>query len=140
VIDKRSPLELYTPVTYYDVEITSTWEWDVPDGWNGFLYVVSGTGRIERQSIDAAEYLTIQGGRTLSVETEQEIRVAAVAGQPHEEPIRQRGSFAELGQNVRADRFTMLRCPSPLVMRAAASLATGHGRAELRNLSPGRLA
>lgn len=95
VVGDGSPLELHTPVEYYDAEIASSWRWAVPDGWNGFLYVVSGGGHVDGVAIDEADYLVVRGGGSIEVRADGDVRVVAVAGPPHGEPIRQRGPFVE---------------------------------------------
>jgi len=93
VVGEGSPLELRTPVEYRVVSVTDGWEWTVPDGWNGFLFVVSGTGRVARTTAEAAEFVVVSDGGSLSVSTGSRIRVACVAGKPHGEQIQQRGPF-----------------------------------------------
>lgn len=95
VVGDGSPLDLHTQVEYYDVDIDSSWQWEVPDDWNGFLYVVSGAGTIDDHPIDAAEFLVVRDGGSLRVTTDEGVRVVTVAGVPHGEPIRQRGPFVE---------------------------------------------
>lgn len=95
VVGHGSPLDLHTPVAYRDVEIAAEWQWDVPDDRNGFLYVVSGAGTVEDRPFRTAEYLAVRGGGSLSIATDAGVRVAAVSGKPHGEPIRQRGPFVE---------------------------------------------
>lgn len=95
VVGDGSPLDLHTSVAYDVVAIDSSWRWEVPDGWNGVLYAVSGAGTVDGRQIDTAEFLVARGGGSFAVRTETGLRVAAVAGDPHGEPIRQRGPFVD---------------------------------------------
>jgi hypothetical protein len=95
VVGPGSPLLLHTPVTYRDVRVTDSWEWVVDDGWNGFLYVVSGDGRVDSEPLHEAQFLLVDGGGSLTLSTDAELRVAVVGGRPHDEPIRQRGPFVD---------------------------------------------
>ncbi|WP_435320822.1 pirin family protein [Haloarchaeobius sp. TZWSO28] len=93
VVGEDSPIDLHTPVTYQDVSITDTWEWEIPDGWNGFAFVISGSGRVGEQSLETASFFTIENGGSVTIESDTEVRIAVIAGEPHHEPIRQHGPF-----------------------------------------------
>ncbi|MCU4926098.1 pirin family protein [Halobacteria archaeon AArc-dxtr1] len=95
VVGDGSPIELHTPVTYEDVDIDSSWRWEVPAEWNGFLFALSGSGAVDGRAIEAGEYVLAPADESLSVETDAGVRLVAVAGRPHDEAIRHRGPFVE---------------------------------------------
>ncbi|MBP1987167.1 pirin family protein [Halolamina salifodinae] len=91
VVGEGSPLSLYTEMEYLDVRVDGEWEWTTPEGWSGFLFGVEGEGAVNGDSFGKGDVLpaTEAGGVTV----EGEVRLVAVAGEPHEEPIQQRGPF-----------------------------------------------
>jgi len=109
VVGEGSPITLRTSMAYLDVEVAGAdrWTWNRPDGWAGFLYGVSGSGTVavgherDAATIDAAEPfgegdvlpVTDDGPVELRGDGDGDCRVVAVAGEPHGEPIRQRGPF-----------------------------------------------
>ncbi|WP_435365771.1 pirin family protein [Haloarchaeobius sp. DYHT-AS-18] len=93
VVGEGSPLDLQTDVEYHVVTVTDAWEWEVPDGWNGFVFVVAGEGRIGDEPMEPADFITVENGGSVTIETDTEVRFAAIAGNPHHEPIRQRGPY-----------------------------------------------
>jgi len=94
VVGKGSAVKLHTEVRYVDValEAGAVYEHDVPAGWNGIVYVLEGSVLLKEVEVLRAQAAIIKGGR-LRLSTEEPSRVAIMAGKPHEEPIRQRGSF-----------------------------------------------
>lgn len=95
VVGDGSPIELRTDVSYLDVAVSDDWTWTVLSEHVGFLFVVSGDGKVEDEPISPADYVTVESGATVSVSTESGVRLVAVSGRPHGEPIRQRGPFVE---------------------------------------------
>jgi redox-sensitive bicupin YhaK (pirin superfamily) len=95
VVGEGSPLDLHTPVEYVDVRLSDEWDWVLEAGWNGFLYVVAGEGRVDGHSLRDAQSLVVTDGGTRTLSTSEGLRVAAIAGRPHDEPIRQRGPFVD---------------------------------------------
>lgn len=95
VVGEGSPLDLRTDVSYRDVAVDDGWTWTVPDDWVGFLFVVSGSGTVAGESISPADYLVVAGEASVELSTESGLRLVAIAGRPHGEPIRQRGPFVE---------------------------------------------
>lgn len=104
VVGEGSPFDLVTDMTYLDVELDAEceWTWSVPDGWTGYLYVVSGDGVLSNDepneepathALDARSVAVVEGGGELGISTTDGIRFVAVSGEPHDEPIRQRGPF-----------------------------------------------
>ena len=96
VVGDGSPIELRTPVEYYDVRVDGTWTWSPPERWNGFLYAIDGAGTVDGEPTRRGQFSPVVGADgSIVVSGKEEFRVAAVAGRPHGEPIRQRGPFVE---------------------------------------------
>ncbi|WP_049986926.1 pirin family protein [Halobellus rufus] len=112
VVGDGSPLSLRTPMEYLDVvvdgggrgsAVDEGWTWSRPEDWAGFLYGVSGSGTVDcagGRSADGAAFgegdaLPVAADAVADVElrSDEGLRVVAVAGEPHDEPIRQRGPF-----------------------------------------------
>ncbi|QLH79796.1 pirin family protein [Halosimplex rubrum] len=98
VVGEGSPIELATDVTYLDVTVEGSWTWDPPAGWSGFLYGVDGSGTVDGAEFGTEEFALLDGiteETRVTVESDEGVRLAAIAGAPHGEPIVQRGPFVE---------------------------------------------
>ncbi len=95
VVGEGSPLALRTEMTYRDVAVAGDWTWDVPDGRVGFCFAVAGEGNVDGEPITAGEFVTAEGPASSTLSTASDLRVVAVDGVPHGEPIRQRGPFVK---------------------------------------------
>jgi redox-sensitive bicupin YhaK (pirin superfamily) len=95
VVGDGSPIDLHTPMEYLDVRVDDAWTWTIDEGWSGFLYGVSGTGTVDGEDFGEGDVLPLTEGRDVEVRAAdgEELRLVAVSGQPHDEPIRQRGPF-----------------------------------------------
>lgn len=93
VVGEGSPIDLRTEMEYLDVAVDDGWTWSVPEGWTGFLYGVAGDGAVAGEPFGEGDVFTITGGGDVAVATDSSLRVVAVAGRPHGEPIQQRGPF-----------------------------------------------
>ncbi|MHB1416944.1 MAG: pirin family protein [Chloroflexota bacterium] len=96
-----SPVRLRTPVLYLDVTVQpgKSWQGELPSDYNGFVYVLRGSGRFGANSGPGEEgrLLMLGEGDSLGATAEGEtpLHFVLIAGQPHGEPIRLRGSFVE---------------------------------------------
>jgi redox-sensitive bicupin YhaK (pirin superfamily) len=93
VIGDDSPISLHTPMKYLDVSVADAWTWSVPDEWSGFLYGVAGDGTVEGQSFAAGDVLPLTAAQSVTLRGDDSLRIVAVSGRPHGEPIRQRGPY-----------------------------------------------
>ncbi|KAB1185342.1 MULTISPECIES: pirin family protein [Haloferax] len=93
VVGEGSPIELYTPMEYLDVHVDDSWTWSVETDWAGFLYGISGTGTVDGDDFGEGDVLPVTGRCQVNIQSEGTLRVVAVSGRPHGEPIRQRGPF-----------------------------------------------
>ncbi|WP_049926106.1 pirin family protein [Halopiger goleimassiliensis] len=91
VVGEGSPLETHTPLTYRDVELTDGWTWTIPDGWTGFCFGVSGSGTVDGREFETGDVRAVSDAASVDLRTDDELRVVAVAGRPHGDPIEQRG-------------------------------------------------
>lgn len=106
VVGDGSPVDLRTPMEYLDARVTDAWTWSIPEGWSGFLYGVAGRGSVAREAesrgvggdgtadgdaFGEGDVLPVTDARDVELRSETTLRVVAVSGRPHEEPIRQRG-------------------------------------------------
>ncbi|NEU55583.1 pirin family protein [Halorussus sp. MSC15.2] len=93
VVGNGSPIELHTPMEYLDVSVSDSWSWSIPDEWTGFLYGVSGDGTVDGDAFTTGDVLPMTDARDVELRSEDSLRVVAISGRPHDEPIRQRGPF-----------------------------------------------
>ncbi|WP_135666220.1 pirin family protein [Halorhabdus rudnickae] len=91
VVGEGSPLQTHTTMEYRDVTVTGEWTWPVPDGWSGFLYGVADSGSIEGDEFSTGDVVPVPEGRDVTVRSAESLRLVAVAGRPHGDPIELRG-------------------------------------------------
>lgn len=97
IVGAASPMELLTPVLYLDVlvEPGATVSEDIPDGFRGFVYTVSGSIAVGGSMVDAGEACFMDDPGEIEVEGWEESRLLICFGAPHGEPIRQHGPFVD---------------------------------------------
>ncbi len=91
IVGENSPVELMTPVLYQDINIENKKTYDIklPKGWRGFIYVLEG----ELNDLNQGEALLID--KNITIKTKTNSRFVFIAGNPHNEPIKQRGPFVD---------------------------------------------
>ncbi|MFB6079109.1 MAG: pirin family protein [Halarchaeum sp.] len=92
VVGDGSPLSLHTEMTYRDARVDGAWTHAPPAEWTGFLFGVAGTGTVDGDAFGEGDVL-LTDGDDVRVESDDGLRVVAVAGRPHGDPIDQRGPF-----------------------------------------------
>jgi hypothetical protein len=94
---KASPVELHTEMVYLEVELPAGegFEYEVPDDWSGLVYVLEGRVAMDERSVARGKAAIFESGGRLVLGSEEGGRAAIIAGRPHEQPIRQRGSFVD---------------------------------------------
>jgi len=101
VVGNGSPVGLHTRVRYVDVTLSPEagdaigYEDQIPVGWNGLIYVLEGEVGLSGKTLRPGRAVLFEGGGELEVTAEATSRFVVIAGEPHEEPIRLRGSFVE---------------------------------------------
>lgn len=94
----KSPVYTYTPTMYLDftLEPKSKFTQPVPNNFNGFIYVLSGSALFGSKKFkgEAHHTLVLSEGSELIFETEDSpCKFVLIAGKPHNEPIAQHGPF-----------------------------------------------
>lgn len=97
----KSPVYTRTPTMYLDFKLAkgATLNQTVPEGWNGFVYVLSGSalfGPKDKAKKGPAHHTLVLGpGNILEVNnnSDEMCHFVLIAGQPHNEPIVQYGPF-----------------------------------------------
>ncbi len=96
----QSPVYTITPTMYIDfaMEGGSTLKQPIPAGWNGFVYVLEGSGRFGGHAGEAHHTLVLSNdgseeGLTVTTKEGVPCRFALIAGEPLNEPIVQHGPF-----------------------------------------------
>jgi len=97
VVGGRSPLKLQTQVEYEDVDLQSgaLWHKTVVEGFRGFVYVVSGSLKIDGRQVKTAEAYFLDNVEAIDVVAEEHSRFMFCAGRPHGEPIKQWGPYVD---------------------------------------------
>ncbi|NIW15425.1 MAG: hypothetical protein GWN31_16185 [Candidatus Thorarchaeota archaeon] len=98
VVGPNSPVKLKTNVTYDFIRVdNAAFWWTVPETWNGFLYLLDGNCQVADSEVTAGEFLVKEFRDALrtKVIAEPHASFIVVSGQPHGEPIIQRGPFVE---------------------------------------------
>jgi hypothetical protein len=82
---------------YLDVDLPPGEEFEhaIPPGWSGLIYVLEGAVRVGERSAGRGEAALFEDGGRLVLGAEEGARAAIIAGRPHNQPIRQRGSFVD---------------------------------------------
>jgi hypothetical protein len=95
VVGEGSPVELHTEVRYVDVTVASEGAFadEIPEGWNGLVYVLDGELALGEATLGPAKAAIFRGGGEVRATATEPTRFVVIAGAPHDEPIRQRGSF-----------------------------------------------
>ena len=95
VVGQGSPVALHTAVRYVDVTVEpeAVFRDTIPEDWNGFVYVLEGEVALNERKVARGKALTFRGGGALRATAPETSRFVLIAGAPHEETIRQRGSF-----------------------------------------------
>lgn len=97
VVGEGGLVLLKTDVEYLDVSLLAgtTWQRSIPDGFQGFVYVLEGSLLVEGKSVDSASAAYIDGMSNVTIETSQDARLMWCFGRPHGEPIYQHGPFVD---------------------------------------------
>lgn len=101
LVGPQSPLKILTPMVYLDVKVApgGRFEWDVPQGHQGFVYVFAGSAHFPADGSRAAggqvAVLGEGGGLALEQEGAGELSFVLAAGQPHREPVLWNGPFVD---------------------------------------------
>ena len=96
LIGKNAQLEIKTPMIYLDVTLDeSVYEQDIPQGYRGFVYLVSGSVDVNGLSMTANQASFHDNTASLNISTDSGCRFLICFGKPHGEPIYQHGPFVD---------------------------------------------
>jgi redox-sensitive bicupin YhaK (pirin superfamily) len=97
VVGEGSPVALHTDVRYADVTVESAGVFtdEIPEDWNGLIYVLDGEVHLGDVTVERGKGAIFRGGGEVRAMAKEAARFVMIAGAPHGEPIRQRGSFVE---------------------------------------------
>lgn len=96
VVGDGSPITLETDIEYRDIAIEGgSYTVEIQNGWNGFLYIISGEGTVSGREIEGGDLVVVEDGAELKAETGSSLRFVAVQGKPHNEEIRHHGPFVD---------------------------------------------
>lgn len=93
VVGEGSPIQIHTEMEYLDVKIDGEWTWEIKDGFSGFIFGVKGKGKVKGQNFGKGDVLTVKQSEEIQLGSDEEFRVVAVQGKPHNQPIRQKGPY-----------------------------------------------
>jgi redox-sensitive bicupin YhaK (pirin superfamily) len=100
IVGKGSPVRPLTNMNLLDIVLgkKSVYKYDIPEGFNGFLYVVVGSVKVNGKEVGASETVYFKNNQqieSLAILTQQGARVLVCFGEPHGEPIHVQSSYAE---------------------------------------------
>jgi redox-sensitive bicupin YhaK (pirin superfamily) len=100
LVGEGSPVQLHTPALYLDLDLPAgeRVEAPVPEGWQGFAYLVGGSGRFgaDEKQASAGDLVVLGPGAAFPVTAEGEgVRFVLAAGRPYGEAPRWNGSFVD---------------------------------------------
>jgi redox-sensitive bicupin YhaK (pirin superfamily) len=95
-----SPTRLLTPALMLDVKVKAggAFEWDVPEAYQGYVYLLKGEGAYAADGTPVRETQIAvlgEGGRLKAKAGAQGLRFFLAAGRPHREPIRWSGPYVD---------------------------------------------
>jgi hypothetical protein len=97
IVGDESPVKLQTPVRYLRVNLDSGAKLSekVPDGFRGFIYVLSGELNINAEKVVEREAFFFEKTEMLDIEALAKSHFMLCMGKPHGEPIRQYGPYVD---------------------------------------------
>ena len=97
IVGEGSPLTLLTPVEYLDVRMAagSSLSREIPAGFRGFLYIVSGNVVVDGHTASSGQALLVEGMESISLSAAEEARLMWCFGKAHNEPIHQHGPYVD---------------------------------------------
>ncbi len=100
IVGQGSPVQPQTKMDVLDVTIgkKSVYKYDIPEGYNGFLYVIVGQVKVNGKEIKASETFYFKDDmdtKALAILTHQGGRVLICFGEPHGDDIHAQASYAD---------------------------------------------
>jgi quercetin 2,3-dioxygenase len=101
LVGPGSPVTMQTPMVYLDVTVRpgGRFEWDLPAGYQGFVYLFSGSARFpaDQAKAEKGQVAVLGAGSGLAVENggQGDLSFVLAAGEPHREPVLWNGPFVD---------------------------------------------
>jgi redox-sensitive bicupin YhaK (pirin superfamily) len=100
IVGQGSPVKPLTKMNLLDIVLgkKSVYKYDIPKGFNGFLYVVVGNVKVNGKEVGASETIYVKDDpqtEALAILTHQGARVLVCFGEPHHGSIHVQSSDAE---------------------------------------------
>lgn len=96
IVGAGSPLVLHTPLRYLDVQLQSGgYDEMLAAGHHGLVYVAAGTTEMDGTTLVAGNAYLLAGAERIRIIAVTPCRFLLCVGQPHGEPIRQRGPYVD---------------------------------------------
>lgn len=97
VVGEKSPVMLRTDILYVDYQYPANVEGKVElfESHSGIIYLLSGSIEVNGESLQSSESFLIKEMTELKVKSSSDARFVIITGEPHDEPIRQRGPYVD---------------------------------------------
>lgn len=101
IVGETSPLKIVTPMNYLDVTIQpgKTWQWELNPEWQGYAYLLDGSGSFGTNSASAKDadiaVLGEGGGISVTNDAQAPLRFMLAAGRPIRERVIWNGPFVD---------------------------------------------
>ena len=98
LVGDDSPLQVKTEVRYEDIYLNSSHQWNMPlnPSFHGFIYLIRGQLKIaEESSLHTGQAAFWDKLNNLKLTAQQDSHFIVCMGLPHQEPIRQHGTFVD---------------------------------------------
>jgi len=97
IVGNNGPVRLQTAVFYFDLMLTVAGDYEekLPAGYRGFVYLVQGEAVVNGDTVTAGQAAFLDETAKLNISTNRSCRAMVCFGLPHNEPIRQRGTFVD---------------------------------------------
>jgi redox-sensitive bicupin YhaK (pirin superfamily) len=101
IVGPDSPIRIVTPINYLDVTVApgKSWSWELSPDWQGYAYVIDGSGKFGSTAIEAndAELAVLGSGGNLRVANDSSLplRFMLAAGQPLRQSVLWNGPFVD---------------------------------------------
>lgn len=97
IVGAGSPVRHHTDMFYHDIRLNrpTTHSIQVPGGFRGLVYVYSGELTIADQTVGSGEAYVLKDDAPADAVSKKPVGFVVLAGKPHGQPIRIRGSFVE---------------------------------------------
>ena len=95
IVGKGSPVKPQLNVDIFDITLCakSVYKYDIPEKFNGFLYVIVGSIKIKGKVINASETIYFENDRDIAMLSNTGARVLICFGEPHGDEVQHLQSY-----------------------------------------------